>query len=432
MTKPPIDTTTPPASRDDHFRIDDRQKTAVVISGAGARGAYEAGVLAEVLPELFPEGLGSTLLLGTSAGAINASLWAARARRGVGLRSVGDAVCEIWEKADQSNVFAPVTLTIAQRVAERLNPFKRSTGFQGLLDTAPLFKFAQKVLDVAQLARNLADGAVGGVGVVATSCPLDGGSGRSRLFYDGGALIAPEADPTGSIDYVHTPIRHEHVLASAAIPVAFPGVAIESPASHAGYYVDGGVRLNTPIKPALGFGAERIVVVSSHATSYPAPKSLPMERPDIVDTAAQSLHAVMADGMIEDLRALRRINDLVRQAARHALTLTKKGSAAPYKDIALLEVSPAPGTLASLAADRIGQLRPLFDKESRALWLLHWALTGVGDGAGNNELISYLLFDPDYARAQIAAGRADGRAAVKRFRESAALPTGPNDGARAR
>jgi NTE family protein len=407
--------TTPPASRDDRFQVGDCHDTAVVISGAGARGAYEAGVLAEVLPALFPDGLSSTLLLGTSAGAINASLWGARARRGVDLRTVGESVCKVWEEADQSSVFAPVAQSIARHLFERLSPFKRSTGFPALLDTAPLFDFAKEVLDVAQLAQNLEDGAVGGVGVVATSCPLDGSSGRSRLFYDGKSLSAPEPDPTSSIDYVHTPIQHAHVLASAAIPVAFPGVAINTPPSHAGYYVDGGVRLNTPIKPALGFGAERIVVVSSHATSYPAPKGLPMERPDIVDTAAQSLHAVMADGMIEDLRALRRINDLVRQAAQQNLILTKKKNAAHYKDIALLEVSPAPGTLAGLAVDRIRQLRPLLDKKSRTLWLMHWALTGVGDGAGNNELISYLLFDPAYARAQIAAGRADGLAAVKRY-----------------
>ncbi len=79
-------------------------RTAVVVAGAGARGAYEAAVMAKVLPRVLPD-LSSTLFLGTSSGAINAALWTAHARAGRSVQEVGDVVVGVWRNIIQDRVF---------------------------------------------------------------------------------------------------------------------------------------------------------------------------------------------------------------------------------------------------------------------------------------------------------------------------------------
>src|SRR3954454_17998033 len=154
--------------------------TAVVISGAGARGAYESGVLAELLPALFPQGLGSVVLLGTSAGAINAALWASRARPGRSLHEVGEEVCNVWVEFDQRKVFAPLPRTAFNILKHFLPPFTGFGNVLSLLDTTPLVENAEQTLNEAHIADNVEQGALAGIGVVATSCPLDGSGGRSK------------------------------------------------------------------------------------------------------------------------------------------------------------------------------------------------------------------------------------------------------------
>lgn len=389
---------------------------AVVIAGAGARGAYEAGVLAELMPALFPEGLANTVLLGTSAGAVNAALWAQGATAGRSLAEVGHEVCEFWLNLDVSHVYRPLVVSVVKRL-----PVVRWLGhFDALLDTAPLLQTARAAFKRTQLAHNLATGSVRGLGVVATSCPLDGTGGRSAVFFEGSGLTQPATDPGSSIDFVSASIDVEHVLASAAIPLAFPAVRIGEPASEQGYYCDGGVRLNAPVQPAIKFGAERVVVVSSHATTYPAKGLLADEMPDVIDVTAQALHAVLADGMIEDLRALKRINKLVRQARAAGLELMNHESSPPrpYRDLPLVEVSPPPGKLASEASAVLhespaGTLAHHYRRLEYGF--LRAVVAGLGGGAGNDELLSYLLFDRAYASRQIALGRVDGQAMLARL-----------------
>jgi NTE family protein len=404
------------AGGDEDARWSEGGVAAVVIAGAGARGAYEAGVLAELLPSLFPEGLANTVLLGTSAGAVNAALWAQGASAGRALAAVGDEACQFWLDLDVAHVYRPLVVSVAKRL-----PVVRWLGhFEALLDTAPLFATARAALKRPQLERNLAEGSVRGLGIVATSCPLDGTGGRSAVFFEGRGLVKPATDPGSAIDFVPAQIDVEHVLASAAIPLAFPAVRIDEPASERGYYCDGGVRLNAPVQPAIKFGAERLVVVSSHATTYPAKGPLVDEMPDVIDVTAQALHAVLADGMIEDLRALKRINKLVRQARAAGLMLMNDESAPPrpYRDLPLVEVSPPPGKLAEEASNVLrespaGSLSHLYRRLEYGF--LRAVVAGLGGGAGNDELLSYLLFDRTYAAKQIELGRADGRAMLVRL-----------------
>jgi NTE family protein len=426
----------------------------VVVAGAGARGAYEAGALAELLPALFPDGLGSVVLLGTSAGAINVALWASRATEGKSMTAIAREVEDVWRAIGREDVFtiplqryiglgiggaADLAQTIQREVTSavrgalgkvlRVIPFlpsidgildtaahavdqavSRALGvltspvarpFEetgALLDTAPLWETAAKYVDFAALNRNIDEGRVGGIGVVATSCPMDGSGGRSRVFLHLQDRGVPEDEADSSLDYVATNLLAEHVLASSAIPVAFPAIDVTTPESHRGYHIDGGVRLNAPIEPAIKLGATHVIVVSSHATEYPPPSTSNASpvRPDVLDVAAQSIHAVLADGMIEDLRTLSRINGLVEQSGEQLASETGR----PYRHVRLTKVSPPNGALSPLAAEVAAGLEAPVDRTFLQF------LRRLGRATGRNELLSYLLFHPDYASAQIELGEA--------------------------
>ena len=247
--------------------------------------------------------------------------------------------------------------------------------------------------------------------------PAAAASGRSVLFLDEHRPGGYAGDPTRALDVAPTRIGAAHVMASCAIPVAFPPVEITDPGSAAGWYIDGGVRLNAPLHPAVGLGATRIVLVSATATDYgPRPVPGSGRAPDMDDAAALMLHAVLADRTIEDLTQLRRTNRLVAQAATTGVSgLLASADGVAYRDIEVLVVSPPPGELGRLAAEvfrrRTGGLGRLGQVDN---WLLGKVLRGAGDDVGRRELLSYLFFDEEYFAASIALGRTAAAAALDR------------------
>jgi len=201
----------------------------------------------------------------------------------------------------------------------------------------------------------------------------------------------------------------EHVLASSAIPVAFRPVQVTTPTQATAWYVDGGVRLNAPLQPAIGLGATRIVVVAATAITYSQPPGpdLSSEGPDIADASAELLHAVLADRMVEDLQTLTRVNDLLRQAPlTHPTKGTSSTARQPYRPIEVVAVSPQAGELPALAST-------VYEHKTRGLgrltdmdnWLVGKFIRGAGDRAGRRELLSYILFDKEYFARSIELGR---------------------------
>lgn len=393
------------------------ERVAVVMSGAAARGAFQAGALARLVPALVDQGYAPTVFLGTSAGSINTALWGSFAD--LGPQACGEAVLEVWRAMDRGNVFAHPAGTVLLRDAPRLlwSAWGAGHGLPGVLDTRPLTRTATQHLDCDRLARNVKAGIVEAVGVAATRMPPESApiqqsgpaSARTVVFLHTANLDpAGIADPDRAVDLAAGPIGVEHVLASSAIPVAFPAQRVTAPPSAAGWYLDGGVRLNTPLRPALALGAERVVVIAAMSTEYgdplePSPASSPA--PDVADAGALLLHAVLADRMAEDLRSMRALNRSVTQAAAGGVQLTSVGGRA-YRRVPVLAVAPEPGSLGALADEilaRLGAnpLRLAWDSDKVALDRL---LRSIGDGPGRRELLSYLLFDSEYFNAQIALG----------------------------
>jgi NTE family protein len=361
------------------------ERVGVVLSGAAARGPYQAGALAVLLPSLAAHGQRPVVLLGTSSGGITAALVAQFAD--LPADEAGRAVEETW--VGFGDVFRNPLCTPgpAAAVAARLAGLGVVGAPDALLDVTPLRERAGALFRPDRIAANLADGHVESVAVAATVCPPARSAARSRLFVQG-----TQPTPARAVDIVPVVVTLDHLLASAAIPGMFPPVLIDEPAVGAGFYVDGGVRLNAPLRSAVDLGVDRLVVISGHSLDPPPvpPLAGPYRPPDLASTAAMAVRAILADALGDDVDTLRR-----------------KNHRAGHRVVPHLLVAPADGELAALAAAAFAPAGP---------WDPYWAigrlLDALGEGSGRDELLSLVLFRRAYAEALVEQGRRDATAAL--------------------
>lgn len=372
-----------------------RATVGLVLSGGGARGAYEIGVLSVLAPVLEARGERPSILVGTSAGAINAVLLAAHAH--LPFADAVSAVAEVWCSTRYEDVLGPLI-----SVAELGRAFRYGLELVGvtgavvpsLLDSSPQAATLQARVGFDRVARNVRAGFVGSVAVVATSYR----TGRSVVFCHGGRV--PAADPVRGIDYVGCRLGEAHVRASAAIPVLFPAVEVTRPAVAKGWYGDGGTRLNTPLKPAIVLGAERLVVIGLNAVGAGAVRDGGSGRPDVFAGAAQMLQSGLADQLANDVATLVAVNRLVGGPRR----VVDGRRVVPY-----MFVTPAGGdsvgrVAAEVYRENFSGLRGL--RRCRDLALLGRVLD-VGGSAQRGEVLSYLLFAREFFEVMMERGRGD-------------------------
>jgi NTE family protein len=314
-----------------------RERIALVLAGGGARGAYEAGALAVLGPALAARKQSPDILVGTSIGALNGSFFAARAHEP--LEMAAAAALDMWRAMHWGKALRPLTspseLGRLLGTAAMLAHLPRADP-SGLLDTSPLRPTLDRLVAFERIEDNIADGTLTAAAVVATSYATT----RSVVFHHGGP--SPERDVTRAIDYVSTVLKPEHVLASAAIPGAFPAVHVREPRAAAGWYSDGGVRLNAPLKPALSLGAERVVVIGLNSSTTPAGAS---RRPDMLDGVAQLMQVVLADQLAEDVATLATVNETlapVPPAAGTAATGRRARPASVARGTSAVAAGPKP------------------------------------------------------------------------------------------
>jgi NTE family protein len=383
---------------------------ALVLPGGGARGAYEAGALAELLPALEERGERVSIFCGTSVGAINAAMLASSAHLPADEVVAGGLAH--WRSLRKGDVFRPIVgtglpVTLVRLAGEMLElPGMR---LASLLDPAPLRRSLSGWVDWGALHRNVKSGRVSAACVVATSLSRGGPvafvESRERL---------PARRDQGDLRFVATRLRGEHVRASAAIPLLFPPVEVQTPRSVRDHYIDGGTRLNTPIKPALALGAQRVIVVGFEPFAGPAVDAKPHERPRLADVAANAVDGLLVDQVRDDIRRMVAINGFFAEDANGgpspaARAYRSSRGRPPYRRVSYALVAPERrGELAALAEDvfrrRYGGLRglraPDFPLISRVLG---------GRTRSRGELLSFLLFDPEFTEALLAAGRRDAR-----------------------
>ncbi|MGW6334350.1 patatin-like phospholipase family protein [Nocardia rhamnosiphila] len=375
-------------------------RVSVVVAGAGARGGYEAGVLSVLVPRLRGAGVETVRFVGTSAGAINATIFAALSH--LPPDEQAQRALQVWRDITVRDVFRSPAIGLPRLAGRAAGQLLGIPGVQltELLDTSPLHHTAHAAIDWTMLRRNISEGR-STLAVVATS----GADNRTVVFVDrADAAALPPSDDERPIDYVAAEITADHVLASAAIPVVFPPVHVSDPPERAGWYLDGGIRLNAPLKPAIALGTDAIVVVATH----PVVDSLPPATannlpPDVDDVIVRLMDAALVDRMIEDVRTMAKVNMLLDS------TVSATATELPKKIIPFLPITPPTrATLGDLAEEvftaqrrpRGGIVSTLRQAEVR---MLGRALGG--DGPRRGDLFSYLYFDREFIEASIELGR---------------------------
>jgi len=367
--------------------------------GGGARAAYQVGVLKAIAAMLrdVRRGLDPTIaqghnpfpvIVGTSAGAINAAALASRADNFQ--ESVAQLV-HVWENFRAEYVYRADLLGVVRTGARWLTLLslgwmvRRSLRMRpkSLLDNTPLAGLIDGMIDSARLQLSLDHGHLRALAVTASGY----GSGRHVTFYQ-----APKDyrfPARLQREYVHTPITTPHLLASSAIPFVFPAVPL-SVGSSVEHYGDGSMRQINPISPALHMGAERVLVIGAGQLGQPGVLRQvdPKAYPSLAQIAGHAMATIFLDALASDIERLEKMNRIAEQ-----LTPGQR-SALNVRTVESLVIAPSE-RLDGVAARYVGCLpRPV-----RALLEVLGAQRGSGAA-----LASYLMFESPYTRVLIDLG----------------------------
>jgi len=363
-------------------------ENGLILSGGGARAAYQAGVL-RGLAHILGRGVATPfpIISGTSAGAINAATLAVHAddfRLGVArlLRWWRAVSVESVYRAD----FASVSASALRFLGTLLGLARARSGASSMFDNAPLARTIGGEIDLSRLDRMIKQGALRALAVNATSYA----TGQAVTFFQGAMNISPWKRTRRRGE--RCSIGVEHLMASTAIPFIFPAVRLRDD-----YYMDGSVRQITPLSPALHLGARRLVVIAvgqfvgqrrSDANGAAAPRY-----PSFAQVAGHALSSIFLDNLGADLERLTVMNRLVDRLGRNENGEAEVGSA--HVDAFVIAPSQDIGDIARSYVARL----PL------GVRILLRAF-GSSQGTGAN-LPSYLLFDRGFCSKLLALGYAD-------------------------
>ncbi|MFE3289425.1 patatin-like phospholipase family protein [Rhodococcus sp. NPDC059234] len=371
------------------------ERIGLVVAGAGARGAFEAGAMASLLERMAEDGTPPSILVGTSAGALNVVGLGGFSDRG--LPAAAENVVGMWGSIELDDVVEPVNSVVGSGLRYLGQLAGLPVRLPSLLDTERLRETLSARLPWDMLHENIAAGRVDAVAVAATSVATRG----TVVFVEKHPSVPlPPHDSHRNITYVETELGVDHVRASAAVPGLFRPVHVSEPSDWSGWYVDGGLLLNTPLKPAIAFGADRLGVVATHPRTWPT--GLPSDqlthtgKPDVFGAAALALRAMLADRMIEDLHAIERRNTRAHPYPRK-----------PYR-IGFTFAGPSPDRAGDIAALADEVFRDEFEGLRCGRDPSLWALARLigGEAADRGDLLSFLFFDPAFTRRAAELGRA--------------------------
>ena len=365
----------------------DRGEVALVMSGGGARAAYQVGFLRAIarrVPDFAPP-----ILTGVSAGAINAAYLASSSGS---FAATVESLTALWSGLTVDRVFhvealrllgnvlrTGIKLTSGGAIAER-RPY-------AMVDTRPL----RGLLDIALQAddgalpgieRNLELGRLRALAITTSSYS----TGQSVSFVQGRGITQWERAERKSVS---CGMRVDHVMASAALPIFFPAIAV---GGH--YYGDGGIRLTAPLSPAVHLGARRIVTISTRyaRTTTEAEQLVTNGYPPIAQMLGVLFNAVFLDLVDADAQALARINQVVANLAPE-----RRGD---LRRVELLQLRPSQD-LGKLASDYEAELPGAFRFLTRGLGTRQ---------TRSNDALSMVMFQPNYLSRLIELGEADAEA----------------------
>jgi NTE family protein len=357
---------------------------ALVLTGGGARAAYQIGFLRCLARNMPAERF--DIITGVSAGAINASFLASHPGP---LVDAVDALSEIWSGLSPERIFRVGGLSLAGSAARwGLRLISGGGGAtpstEGFLDTAPLRRLLEECLQpvndqIPGIADNVASGKLSAVALTG----LNYSTGQTITWVQG-REIAGWQRPTRV--GVNTRLTVDHVMASSSLPLMFPAVKVAG-----SWCGDGGVRMLTPLSPAVHLGAERILAISTRYARSRAEADQPavLAYPPPAQIAGALLNAIFLDSVDLDALRLERINELLGKLPRE-----QWGELRPVR---LLVLRPSVD-LGRLAADYEAKLPGAFRFMTRGL--------GTRETA-SPDFLSLLMFQADYLKKLIEVGEQD-------------------------
>lgn len=358
------------------------KKTGLILTGGGARAAYQIGVL-KAVDELLGHSSANPfpILCGTSAGAINAAVLAIRADDfGAGVRHLVD----VWGDFHVDRIYRsdlPGIMRAGARWLGALTLLYRNNPVS-LLDNAPLRQMLEHTLDFGRIQANIDAGALYAVSVTASGYT----SGQSVTFYQGGPEV--EAwERTHRIGSARS-LNADLLLASSALPFIFPAVKV-----HREYFGDGSMRQLAPISPALHMGADRVFIIGTGRQSSEPSRVRSNIYPSLAQVAGHALNSIFLDSLAADIEHVERTNRTLACVSPEKALETKLG----LRHIDLLVIHPSQ-PIERIAARHVRDL-------PRSIRFLLRAVGAMNRNGGN--LASYLLFEPSFCRALIDLGHRD-------------------------
>lgn len=389
-----------------------RPRTALVLSGGGSRGAYEAGIVL-FLREQLARRLGGhvpiDIITGTSVGAINAAFLAATSDDP---ESQPRRLVDAWRSLRIEELLSLGALDFIKGLRTLIGsdpppPAPGAFRYGGLLETSGLERFVITNIPWRNIRRNLNKGSLHALSVSATHI----GTGHTTVFVHSCEPVPVAWSKNPFVRHRSAPIGPRHVLASAAIPMLFPAVKIGDE-----FYTDGGLRQNTPMSPAIRLGAEKILVISlRHVASRNEEESMRKAReaayPKPLFLLGKALNALLLDHTEYDLDRMERINAIL-EAGEDSFgpefvsiinDRLQELRGAPLKTIRAMHIRPSVD-IGVLASDFVKRGKATIASRTARRLISRLA---ARESTYENDFLSYMLFDGNFAADLIDLGYQD-------------------------